>query len=120
MFAGRKKYTGSICENARKYIEYFCVDSKKINIVMNHQPKELRSLAEHGVGIFFSGHTHNGQIFPAGSICALFGINEPEYGAKKIGNMNAVVSFGVSTWAMNMCTQGDSEIVIVNTEQNQQ
>ena len=82
-------------------------------LMIDHQPAETRACAEAGVDLLISGHTHNGQIFPVNLISILFNINEIEYGHKKIGDMNAVVSSGVSGWGSAFRTAGRSEYVMI-------
>jgi len=33
-------------------------------VLLAHQPKQVESAAEHGVGLMLSGHTHGGQVWP--------------------------------------------------------
>ncbi len=82
-------------------------------LLIDHQPAETKECAEAGVDLMVSGHTHNGQIFPVNVISVLFNINEIEYGHKKIGDMNAVVSSGVAGWGSAFRTAGKSEYVII-------
>ena len=85
-------------------------------LMIDHQPAETKALSEAGVNLLVSGHTHNGQIFPVNLISRVFGINEIEYGQKKIGSMNAVVSSGVSGWGSAFRTAGKSEYVLIKVE----
>ncbi|MBQ2434429.1 MAG: hypothetical protein II266_08335, partial [Clostridia bacterium] len=85
-------------------------------LMIDHQPAETKALSEAGVNLLLSGHTHNGQIFPVNLISRVFGINEIEYGQKKIGSMNAVVSSGVSGWGSAFRTAGKSEYVLIKVE----
>lgn len=85
-------------------------------LMIDHQPAETKALSEAGANLLVSGHTHNGQIFPVNLISRVFGINEIEYGQKKIGSMNAVVSSGVSGWGSAFRTAGKSEYVLIKVE----
>jgi uncharacterized protein len=40
------------------------VDKKKTLILLDHQPKKLSEAQKNGIDIQFSGHTHNGQLWP--------------------------------------------------------
>ncbi len=85
-------------------------------LLIDHQPAETKACAEAGADLLLSGHTHNGQIFPVNLISILFDINEIEYGHKKIGDMDAIVSSGVSGWGSAFRTAGKSEYVLIHVE----
>lgn len=87
-------------------------------LLIDHQPAQTQACAEAGADLLISGHTHNGQIFPVNIVSVLFGINEIEYGHKRIGGMNAVVSSGVSGWSSAFRTAGKSEYVIIEITNN--
>lgn len=87
---------------------------KEFVLLIDHQPAETVEASEAGADLMVSGHTHNGQIFPVNVISVIFDINEIEYGHKKIGDMNAVVSSGVAGWSSAFRTAGKSEYVIIN------
>ena len=61
-----------------------------------------------------SGHTHDGQIFPIGTLCSLLGLNELEYGTLHADGFSAVVSSGAGTWGYPVRTQGISEYVVID------
>jgi len=65
-------------------------------ILLDHQPFFLETSAKNGVDIQFSGHTHNGQIFPLNLITRA--IYHPDWGYRKIGDTHFYVSCGVGTW----------------------
>ena len=92
------------------------VDKDKFILVMDHQPEEFIEKAKSGVDLQVSGHTHAGQIFPAGNIMNLFGISDLYYGTKTVDNMSAIVTSGVSGWGFSIRTQSHSEYVIINIE----
>ena len=85
-----------------------------LNVVINHKPEDLKLLDKYSVNLLLSGHTHAGQFFPVGYICDLFKINELQYGLKDFGDFKAIVSSGISTWGVNVKSQGKNEIVIIN------
>lgn len=88
-------------------------------VLIDHQPAQTKQCAEAGADLMLSGHTHNGQVFPVNIISVLFDINEIEYGHKKIGDMNAVVSSGVAGWGSAFRTAGRSEYVIIYMVKNE-
>ena len=77
-------------------------------IVLDHEPKELEELSKAGVDLVLSGHTHDGQIFPA-NIMLKF-ISENSYGYKKVGNMDDIVTSGVGLFGPYMRVGTISEV----------
>ena len=92
------------------------MDAKKPIIVMDHQPVELQELANLGVDLDVSGHTHGGQMFPASITLKM--IWENAYGLKKIGEMTSIVTSGIGVFGPNMRIGTKPEIVIIKTEFN--
>ncbi|MGN1410036.1 MAG: metallophosphoesterase [Eubacteriales bacterium] len=85
------------------------------NVLLCHEPLELKKCADSGANLTLCGHTHGGQIFPIGVLSSLFGINEMRYGIKKFGeNSYAEVSSGVGTWKYPIRTESRSEIAVIN------
>ena len=39
-------------------------DTRRVLVLLAHQPRQVRHAAEHGVDLQLSGHTHGGQIWP--------------------------------------------------------
>ena len=39
-------------------------DSKRVGILLAHQPKSIFEAAEHDIDLVLSGHTHGGQLWP--------------------------------------------------------
>jgi uncharacterized protein len=85
------------------------VDRRYPVILMDHQPVKLNALAESGVDIQFSGHTHNGQLWPFNYITGL--IYELSWGFMKIDQTNFYVSCGFGTWGPPVRLGNISEIV---------
>lgn len=81
-------------------------------IVIDHQPREYTELSSNGVDLDLSGHTHDGQIFPANLLLKLIW-NNP-YGYKKINNMHTVVTSGVGLFGPAIRLGTKAEIAIVN------
>ncbi|MBM6861973.1 metallophosphoesterase, partial [Clostridium saudiense] len=67
-----------------------------------------------GYDLQLSGHTHKGQIWPIGLISELFDFNELEYGYKKIGDYEVIVSSGISGWNYPIRTGSKSEYLIID------
>lgn len=81
-------------------------------IVMDHQPSELAAAAQAGVDLLLSGHTHDGQSFPATIPVRLLWENPG--GLLKKGAMTSVVTSGAGVWGPAMRVGTDSEIVILD------
>ncbi len=85
--------------------------SEETVIVMDHQPKQLSEAEENNVDIQFSGHTHNGQLWPINFIVKK--IFEVPKGYKKKWNTHIFVSPGVGTWWPPVRTNARPEILFV-------
>lgn len=89
-------------------------------IWLDHEPREFKEAAAAGADVIFSGHTHGGQIWPAGLIARLFRYNEINYGAKLIApGCTAIVSGGTGTWGYSIRTEAHTEIVCVDVTSEQ-
>ena len=77
-------------------------------IVLDHEPKELEELANAGIDLTLSGHTHDGQIFPANILLSF--ISENSYGLKQVGNMTDIVTSGVGLFGPYMRVGTISEV----------
>ena len=71
------------------------------------------AFAAAGADLILSGHTHGGQVWPAGAV-GMAAKNERNYGRKHITDRcDAIVSGGTGTWGYKFRTQGRTEIVCV-------
>jgi predicted MPP superfamily phosphohydrolase len=80
-------------------------------ILMDHQPLHLNEAVEQGADLQFSGHTHNGQLWPFNYIADA--VYEVSWGYKQKGNTHIYVSCGVGTWGPPMRTGNRPEVVNV-------
>lgn len=87
------------------------LDKTKPILLMDHQPKELRQTANAGVDLVMSGHTHDGQLFPANLVIHLFW--EKAYGYLKKDKLHSIVTSGVGVWGPAMRVGTDSEVVAI-------
>lgn len=85
------------------------LDKTKTIICLDHQPGELQELANAGVDLDLSGHTHNGQVWPGTITINLAWDNA--YGLLKVDNMTSIVTSGVGLFGPNMRTGCFPEIV---------
>lgn len=83
-------------------------------ILVDHRPTELAAAAANGVDVQFSGHTHDGQLFPINFITARQ--YELVWGHKKKGPTHVFVSCGVQLWGPRVRTVGVSEIMLVDVD----
>lgn len=92
------------------------IDYSKPVIVMDHQPKKLKELANAGCDLDLSGHTHDGQLFPGNVVSGI--VCENVCGLKTVGNMTSVVTAGVGLWGPNMRVGTTADITVVNVNFN--
>ncbi len=88
------------------------VDMNKAVLVLDHQPRVAES-SHSGVDLQLSGHTHAGQLFPAGQLAELMGVFPVSYGLRAYGNFQIIVSSGAGVWGFPMRVGSPSEIVLV-------
>lgn len=88
------------------------IDSQKPVVVVDHQPRAFSEAVEAAVDLQMSGHTHAGQIFPFNLLTQYF--NGVNYGYRRQGNSQLLVSSGLGTWGFPLRTVRHSEIVLVN------
>jgi predicted MPP superfamily phosphohydrolase len=81
-------------------------------ILMDHRPNELQEATRSSVDVQFSGHTHNGQMFPINLITR--SIYDLSWGHKKIKNTHFFVTSGLRLWGPPVKTAGKSEIMLVD------
>ena len=89
------------------------LDLSKPLFVIDHEPYELRELADAGVDIDLSGHTHDGQFFPLNITSRLF-VWENSAGVLKKDNMYSIVTSGVGLYGPAIRIGTDAEICIIN------
>lgn len=83
---------------------------------LDHEPRDFKGAAASGADLILSGHTHGGQVWPAGAV-GMAARNERNYGKKQVTpGCTAIVSGGTGTWGYRFRTQGRTEIVCVEVE----
>lgn len=90
------------------------LDKTKPIFVLSHEPDELQKTADAGADIDFSGHTHDGQLFPGNLTIGLFWEN-PCSMIKK-DNMYSIVTSGVGVYGTFMRVGTDAEICSVDID----
>jgi predicted MPP superfamily phosphohydrolase len=81
-------------------------------ILMDHRPTEIDQISRTSADVVFSGHTHNGQLFPINFITRR--VYELSYGYLKKGETHFFVSSGIRLWGPPVRTVGKSEILVVD------
>ena len=77
-------------------------------ILLDHRPSDIAEHSELPIDLQVSGHTHNGQIFPANFIVKA--LNRLGYGYEAIGRGHFVVSSGYGFWGIPFRLGSRSEI----------
>lgn len=90
------------------------LDKTKPIFVLSHEPDELQKTADAGADIDFSGHTHDGQLFPGNLTIGLFWENP--CGMIKEDNMYSIVTSGVGVYGTFMRVGTDAEICAVDID----
>ena len=82
-------------------------------ILLDHEPRELAPAVQAGADLVLCGHTHGGQIWPAGLAARLTRLNELNYGCRRWPGGAAIVSGGTGTWGYKLRTAARTELVWV-------
>lgn len=90
------------------------LDQSKYIIMLDHQPNDYDAEAAAGADLVLSGHTHGGQLFPAGLIGLAIGANDRVYGTEMRGNTQFIVTSGASGWAIPFKTGCISEYCVID------
>lgn len=107
---GRKDYTN---KNRKKTKDYN-LSNKTYNIVLDHQPQGTRENIKNNVDLQFSGHTHNGQMFPLSYSYHLQPDFAGNYGKETFKHYTKIISSGLVGWGFPIRTEGICEYVVVN------
>ncbi|MCX6222548.1 MAG: metallophosphoesterase [Bacteroidia bacterium] len=83
-------------------------------ILIDHRPTDIEENSKTVVDVQFSGHTHNGQMFPLNLILA--SMYRLSWGYEKIGHTHFFVSSGIMLWGPPVRTTGKSEIMVVEVD----
>lgn len=88
------------------------IDRSKPLILLDHQPIELDKAKSCGIDLQLSGHTHNGQIFPANLITRQ--VYEMDWGLLKKEAYHLIVSCGFGTWGPPLRIGNHPEVVQID------
>ncbi|MBR6205931.1 MAG: metallophosphoesterase [Oscillospiraceae bacterium] len=81
-------------------------------LLLQHEPAELEELGILGVDLAFSGHTHDGQIFPGNVLARIMG--PQSYGLKRWGDCDVLVTSGVGFYGPPVRVGTVSEIAVLD------
>ncbi len=97
--------------NKRKTLDELTKDinSDLPTFLLDHQPFKLNNTADHNIDLQFSGHTHNGQIWPFNYITGL--LFEEDWGYLKKKDTHFYISSGFGTAVVPIRVGNKSEIV---------
>jgi len=82
--------------------------------LIDHEPYHLNEAEENGIDLQFSGHTHQGQIFPVNLIVNK--MYEISYGYERRGDTHYYITSGLGLWGPPFRIGTKSEIVVLNIE----
>ncbi len=111
---GRDDIQGKIITNKdRKSLNELTkdIDFNLPVFLLDHQPYKLDKTAEHAVDLQFSGHTHNGQMWPFSYLTGL--LFEEDWGYLKKKNTHFYISSGYGTAVIPIRVGSSSEIVSI-------
>ena len=92
------------------------MDQKKPILVVDHEPRELKELADAGVDLDLCGHTHDGLMFPGNLVTDMMWENS--YGYLKKGKMHNIVTSGLGVFGPDMRVGTKSEICRIKIKFN--
>ncbi|MDI4507627.1 metallophosphoesterase [Moraxella lacunata] len=88
------------------------VDTRHPVILLDHRPSQIDQNTELPIDLQVSGHTHNGQVFPANFIVKA--INRVAYGHEKINGTHVVVSSGYGFWGVPFRLGSQAEVWVID------
>lgn len=87
-------------------------DTNLYSIVLDHQPYNLEQSSENNIDFQFSGHTHDGQLFPINLITRA--IYEKSFGEYHKQNTDYYITSGLGIWGGKFRIGTKSEYVVLN------
>jgi uncharacterized protein len=102
-------------ESLRAILRRLTIDRGAPSILLAHQPANLRIVADEGVSLQLSGHTHRGQFWPFTLLISrIWG--RFAYGLNWLDDLQVYTSSGVGTWGPPLRVGTRSEIVLIRFE----
>lgn len=88
------------------------VDTSLPTILLDHRPSQIEQNVALPIDLQVSGHTHNGQVFPANFIVKY--LNRVAYGHEEINGTHVVVSSGYGFWGIPFRLGSQAEVWVVD------
>ncbi len=88
------------------------LDTSRMVISLEHEPRFLQENADAGVDVMLCGHTHDGQFFPLN--IAIRSAWENPAGLLKKDDMYSIVTSGVGVYGPDMRIGTDADITVVD------
>ena len=92
------------------------VDTTEPVVLLDHRPSDIEEHSQLPIDLQVSGHTHNGQVFPANFIVKA--INRIGYGYEAINQGHFVVSSGYGFWGIPFRLGSRAEIWLITLKGN--
>lgn len=86
------------------------VDKSRYTILLDHQPYHLEQAEREGVDFQFSGHTHEGQVWPISLVTGA--MYEKDHGCHQRGDTQYYISSGIGIWGGKFRIGTSSEYVV--------
>lgn len=96
----------------RTFLEGLHLPPDEPSILLNHVPHRLPIVADCGISLQLSGHTHSGQMFPF-TFIARRAFGKFTHGFSRLGSLQVYTSSGVGTWGPPMRIGTHSEMVLI-------
>lgn len=90
------------------------IHSAKPIIVLDHKPQGIDEAAEHGASLVLSGHTHQGQFFPATIFTKLANGRDYFYGLNKVRDTYGITTSGAGFFELPIRLGTRNEIVDIH------
>lgn len=100
-------------EERKKLSDFFAPSEGMPVIVMEHNPARIGEYSGSNY-LILSGHTHEGQMFPASILTGLMYEVDHGYYQKDENSPHVIVSSGIGYWGMPMRVGTNSEIVNIS------
>lgn len=88
------------------------VDTHYPVILLDHRPSQIDENTELPIDLQVSGHTHNGQVFPANFIVKA--LNRVAYGHEYINGTHVLVSSGYGFWGIPFRLGSQAEVWVID------
>jgi hypothetical protein len=104
-------------ENTKKTLADIKLDPVLPTILIKHAPMGLQAVAEKGIDLQVSGHTHQGQVWPGSWLTSkIFG--KFAYGLQTTGSLQVITTSGAGTWGPPQRVGTNAEIVVITLQKD--